>query len=263
MLKHNQLVVFRAFGEGDPVAEPGAQPNIQESPEFQEALKAGIAQALASETTGLKSKISEALGEKKKLQEQLNSILAQAQDKEDQEALKAGKIDVQSLIDKRVSAANASWQERLQAEQSEKDELRKAVDAEKGRLKSFQIKHLIGQEALKNEFFQPTALEDLIALAGGSWDLSDQGELISRDQHGNIKVGKAGKALTPKEWIEDLAGARPHYFKNLPGSGGKQGAGGAGRSITKSDWQKLLLNSSEKEAKELLSKRNSGEIVIV
>ncbi|MCD1608614.1 hypothetical protein [Stutzerimonas kunmingensis] len=264
MLKQsNGLIVFKAFGDDDGEdQEPGAQPNITETPEFQAALEAKIAEVLASETTGLKNKNAEILAEKRKVQEQLNAILAQAEDKADQEALKAGKLDVQSLIDKRVNAANQTWQERLQAEQSEKEELRKAVEAEKGRLKQFQIKQLVGSEFLKNEFAQPTALDDVLNLAGSNWELSETGELVSRDQAGNVRMGKSGKALTPKEWIEDLAGSRPHYFKQLPGSGGKQGSGGAGKSVSRSEWQQLIAMASPKEQQELFSKRANGEITV-
>lgn len=263
MLKQsNGLIVFKAYGDEDEGQEPGAQPAITETPEFKAALEAKIAEVLASETTGLKNKNAEILAEKRKVQEQLNSILAQAEDKADQEALKAGKLDVQSLIDKRVNAANATWQERLQAEQSEKDELRKAVEAEKSRLKQFQIKQLVGSEFLKNEFAQPTALDDVLNLAGSNWELSETGELVSRDQAGNVRMGKSGKALTPKEWIEDLAGSRPHYFKQLPGSGGKQGSGGAGKSVSRAEWQELIMLASPKEQQELFAKRNKGEITV-
>jgi len=264
MLKQsNGLVVFKAYGDEDEGQEPGAQPAITETPEFQEALKAKIAEALAAETSGLKNKNAEILAEKRKVQEQLNSILAQAEDQADQEALKAGKLDVQSLIDKRVNAANQTWQERLQAEQSEKEELRKAVEAEKGRLKQFQIKQLVGSEFLKNEFAQPTALDDVLNLAGSNWELSETGDLISRDSAGNIKMGKSGRALTPKEWIEDLAGSRPHYFKALPGSGGKQGSGGGGKTMSQSEWQSEYMKADAKTAAELKAKRARGEIVIV
>ncbi|POA83675.1 hypothetical protein C1882_18170 [Pseudomonas sp. FW305-E2] len=260
--KHSGLVLFKAYGEeGNP--EPGAQPTpITETPEFQETLRAELAKAVAAETGGLRSKNAEILAEKKKVQDQLNAILAQAEDEADQAALKSGKLDFQALLDKRVNAANATWQERLQAEQAEKEELRKAVESEKGRLKQFQIKQLIGNEALKNEFFQPSAIDDLINLAGGSWELTDNGELVSRDQHGNVAMGKAGRALTPKEWIEGLTQTKQHYFKSMPGSGGKQGTGGTGVTMSREEWQQKLMLGTAQEQTELFAKRAKGEIVI-
>ena len=262
MLKqHNSLVVFKAYGEEDGgTQEPGAQVPIYETPEFQEALKAELVKAVAAETGGLKSKNSELIAENRKAKEQLNAFLAQAEDAEDQAALKSGKMDWQALMDKRVNAANATWQERLQAEQAEKEELRKEIGAEKGRLKQFQIKQQIGNEALKNEFFQASAIDDLINLAGGSWELTDNGELVRRDQHGNVAMGKSGRALTPKEWIEGLSQTKPHYFKQMPGSGGKQGGANGANSMPLAEFQLKLMKASPKEKAELLGKYNRGEV---
>ncbi|WP_422416766.1 hypothetical protein [Pseudomonas sp. GZD-222] len=264
MLKqHNGLVVFKAYGEEEGSPEPGAQVPIHETPEFQETLKAEVAKALAAETGGLKSKNSEILAEKKKVQDQLNAILAQAEDAEDQAALKSGKLDVQGLLDKRLNANNQTWQEKLQAEQSEKEELRKAVEAEKGRLKQFQINQHFGNEALKNEFFHPAALNDLINLAARMWQLTDDGQPICRDQHGNVTMGKSGRALTPKEWVADLAESHPHYFKQMPGSGGKQGGGSGSNTMPLAEFQMKLLKANPKEKAEILAKYNRGEIVAV
>jgi len=263
MLKqHNSLVVFKAYGEDEGNPEPGAQVPIHETPEFQETLKAELAKALAAETGGLKSKNSEILAEKKKVQDQLNAILAQAEDAEDQAALKSGKLDVQGLLDKRLNANNQTWQERFQAEQAEKDQLRKAVDAEKNKLKQFQINQQFGNEALKNEFFQPSAINDLINLASGAWQSTDSGELISRDQHGNVAMGKSGRALTPKEWIEGLTQYHPHYFKPMPGSGGKQGAGNNIQTYKRDEFQQKLLMADPKTREELKKKYLSGEILV-
>ena len=265
MLKqHNSLVVFQAYGEEDGgTQEPGAQPvPITATPEFQETLKAELAKALAAETGGLKSKNSELIAENRKAKEQLNAFLAQAEDAEDQAALKSGKLDWQALMDKRVNAANATWQERLQAEQAEKEELRKEIGAEKGRLKQFQIKQLVGNAALQNQFLAPTAVKDVLKLAPDIWDLADSGELVARDQHGNVILGKTGRALTPKEWISSLEEEYPHYFPELKGSGAKQGSGGNAQTMTRQEWQQKLMLGTAQEQSDLFAKRSKGEIVV-
>lgn len=262
MLKQNSgLVVFKAYGEEDGgTQEPGAQVPIHETPEFQEALKAELAKAVAAETGGLKSKNSELKSERDKFKAQSDAFVAQAQELEDQEALRSGKMDWKALVDKRINANNQTWQEKIQAEQAEKDELRKTVEAGNSRLKQFKIKQLIGNEALKNEFFQPTAIDDLINLASGSWELTENDELVSRDQHGNVTMGKSGRALAPKEWIESLSQSRPHYFKQMPGSGGKQGGANGANSMPLAEFQLKLMKASPKEKAELLGKYNRGEV---
>ncbi|MFI8376173.1 hypothetical protein ACIGCH_19110 [Pseudomonas helleri] len=262
MLKqHSDLVVFKAYGEEDGgTQEPGAQVPIHETPEFQEALKAELDKAVAAETGGLKSKNSELKSERDKFKAQSEAFVAQAQELEDQEALKSGKMDWKTLMDKRINANNQTWQEKIKAEQAEKEELRKAVEAGNDRLKQFKIKQLIGNEALKNEFFQPTAIDDLINLASGSWELTENDELVSRDQHGNVIMGKAGRALAPKEWIESLNLSRPHYFKQMPGSGGKQGGANGANLMPLAEFQLKLMKASPKEKAELLGKYSRGEV---
>ncbi len=262
MLYAQNLVAFKAFGDEE-TTEPETQTvDVTATPEFQSALEAKIAEAVEAATTGLKSKNSEILGEKKKVQDQLNKILAQAEDEKDQEDLKAGKLDVQSLIDKRVNAASQTWQEKLAAEQNEKEQLKKLVEEKETQFKQYQIKQQIGSEALKNEFFHPAALDDLLSLAGGAWELSETGDLVTRDKFGNVAVGKSGKPLSPSEWVESLTQSKPHYFKQVPGSGGKQGSGGSAKTMSRAEWQAKIVSATEKEQAELFAKRASGEIVI-
>ena len=261
MRQSNAFIVLRAFGDEEPNDSGNQNASITDTPEFQEALKAHLAKAVEEQTAGLKNKLNEVLGEKKKTQEQLNSILAQAEDEQDQAALKAGKLDVQSLLDKKIAARDQVWQQKLAELDTEKEELRKAVESERGRFKQSQIKQLVINEALKNEFFHATAAEDLAFLAASSWDLSDSGDLISRDRDGNIAMGKNGRALTPKEWIEDLQKTRPHYFKQMSGSGSKPGQAGV-TSISRAEWQRKIATAKPEEQKELMMKRTKGEIVI-
>nr|WP_322941013.1 hypothetical protein [Pseudomonas sp. s4] len=255
------FIALRAYGDEEN-PEPGAQnTSITDTPEFQEALKSHLAQALERETSGLKNKLSEVLGEKKKTQEQLNAILSQAEDEQDQAALKAGKLDMQAMIDKKVAARDKAWEERYSELAAAKEASDKAIASERSKLKSFQITQFVINEAMNNEFFQRTAVEDLGALASGVWDLTDSGDLVARDKDGNIALGKTGRALTAKEWIEDLQKTRPHYFKQMSGSGSKPGAAGV-TNISRAEWQRKIATAKPEEQKELMMKRTKGEIVI-
>lgn len=262
MQNSSNLIVLRAFGDEENPESGTQNTSITETPEFQEALKAHLARAVEEQTAGLKNKLSEVLGEKKKTQEQLNSILAQAEDEQDQAALKAGKLDVQSLLDKKIAARDQVWQQKLAELDGEKEELLKKVEGERTRFKQSQIKSLVINEALKNEFFQPTAAEDLAFLAANAWDLTESGDLVSRDRDGNIALGKNGAALTPKEWIESLSKTRPHYFKQMSGAGSKPSSGGSDKTYTRVEWQNELAKASPKDQKDLMIKRAKGEIVI-
>ncbi|MCO7057162.1 hypothetical protein ACUZXZ_08350 [Pseudomonas juntendi] len=254
MFQEKRLVSLVRFGEEDPEVDFN---KLAENPAFQDFLRAHV----EKEVTPLKNKNADLLNEKKNLAEKMKAFESGIQEKDDLEALKAGKLDFQALLDKRIAANSQSWQEKLAAEQSEKEELRKAVDGEKGKLKQFQIKQTIGQVALKNEFFHPSALDDLMSVAGSTWQLGESGELVARDSSGNVVFGKTGRPLTPEEWVSGLTATKPHYFKQMPGSGAR-GVNGTGKTVSTAEWQRTLIAASADERKALLAKRASGEIVI-
>jgi hypothetical protein len=253
-------------GEGDENDKPdyAALFQAQEAQEYLNSfLSTKISEAVEKETASLKKSKSEILDEKKKLEAQLKGLATTAEDQADLDALKAGKLQLQDLLDKRVAAANQDWQTRLQGVEGEKSKLQKELEGERSKLKQFQLKTQIGQEALKNEFFQPTALDDLLFVAANDWSLTDDGELVSRDKSGNIRIGKDGKALTPGEWIQSLTQTKPHYFKLQAGSGSKgNGTQGGQRTVTTKEWQSLLATANAEEQKKLLSARASGELRI-
>lgn len=255
------FIALRAYGDEENPESGTQNASITDTPEFQEALKSHVAQALEQATAGLKNKNSELIAEKKKAQDQLNAILSQAEDEQDQAALKAGKLDMQAWADKKVAARDRAWEERYNELAAAKEESDKAIAGERSKLKSFQIKQFVINEALKNEYFQPTAAEDLAMIAAGVWDLTESGDLVARDKDGNIALGKNGRALTPKEWIEEQQKPRPHFFKSMGGSGSKPGAAGV-TTMSRAEWQRKVLDAKPEEHKELMMKRTKGEILI-
>ena len=145
MFQTPMLVSLIRFGEDEvPPLDFNA---LQENPAFLDFLKAHV----EKEVTPLKSKNADLLNEKKTLAERMKAFESGIQEKDDLEAMKAGKLDLQTLLDKRINANSATWQEKLAAEQAEKEDLRKAVDGERLKLKQFQIKQSIGQVALKKK----------------------------------------------------------------------------------------------------------------
>ncbi|MGG2396326.1 hypothetical protein ACJRW5_05155 [Pseudomonas sp. SH1-B] len=266
MTRMYQFKELFVCGEEDGNDKPDFAALFQ-TPEGQEyisgILGTKISEAVARETEALKKSKSEILDEKKKLEAQLKGLATTAEDQADLDALKAGKLQLQDLLDKRVAAANQDWQTRLQGVEGEKSELQKALEGERSKLKQYQLRNLIGQEALKNEFFQPSAIDDLIMVAANEWSLTDDGDLVSRDKNGNIRIGKDGKPLTPAEWIQGLAQSKPHYFKPMTGTGSKGGGNQDGkRTVTLKEWHGLLSKANQQERDKLFAQRASGDLRI-
>lgn len=255
MFQAPTLVSLIRFGEDE--VPPLDFSTLHENPAFLDYVKAHVEKEVAP----LKNKNADLLNEKKTLAERMRAFESGIQEKDDLEAMKAGKLDLQSLLDKRINANSATWQERLAAEQAEKEDLRKAVSDRELKLQDFQIRSQVAQVALQNEFFQQSALDDLMHAAGQTWKLSDNGGLVARDSSGNIMLGKNGAPITPAEWVQGLTSTKPHYFKNMSGSGAK-GGHGSGRAISVKDWQDGWINASSDERKALEAKLKSGEIVL-
>lgn len=83
------------------------------------------------------------------------------------------------------------------------------------------------REAAVKAGILPTAVEDAILRAKGSFRLGDDGNLAAFDADGNQIFGKDGKTgLTVQEWFEDLKDKAPHYYPAEGGSGTRGSGGG-------------------------------------
>lgn len=254
MFHNHKLVSLIRFGEDD---APQIDFNtLADNPAFKDFLSA----AVSKETEGLRGKVDQALGEKKKAQEALRKFESGLQEEDDRKAFKEGRLDLDSILDRRQQALTKTHQEALAARDSELDAATKAIAEREARLQTYQIRTEIGQVALQNEFFQPSAIDDLNFLAQQTWKPGDNG-LVARDAAGNIIPGRNGAPITPTEWLEGLKTSKPHYFKNLPGSGSRGGQG-SGVAVSLGDWQRKLASANDQEKAALLAKYKAGEISI-
>ncbi|MNC67449.1 hypothetical protein D3C75_1179490 [compost metagenome] len=106
------------------------------------------------------------------------------------------------------------------------------------------------------------AAEHISELALREGEIDSNGKLSFRDEYGNVKLGRDGKPLQDKEWLDGLLIRYKYLSKELPGSGGKQGAGGSSKSVTQKEWLQMIMNSDKTQEKELIAKRAKGEITI-
>lgn len=131
MFQTPMLVSLIRFGEDEvPPLDFNA---LQENPAFLDFLKAHV----EKEVTPLKSKNADLLNEKKTLAERMKAFESGIQEKDDLEAMKAGKLDLQTLLDKRINANSATWQEKLAAEQPRKKIFAKLLTAKGSSSSSF------------------------------------------------------------------------------------------------------------------------------
>lgn len=261
--QHNSLVVFKAYGdENEEAQEPGAQPEVDLSNPAIQALLKAERDRHAQEMTGLKNKNSEILGELKSDRDKRKAFESQIQDKEDLEAYKAGKLDITAFSDKRVNAATESYKQILGEKDTSIQDLEKKLQESDMRIKRMHVSQTIGQLVLANEFVHKEAAEDISEFALREGEIDANGNLVFRDEYGNVKLGRDGKPLQGKEWLDGLLIRKKYLAKELPGSGGKQGTGGSSKSVTQKEWLQMIMSSDKAQEKELIAKRAKGEITI-
>lgn len=261
--QHTSLVVFKAYGDENEEAQgPGAQTEVDLSNPAIQALLKAERDRHAQEMTGLKNKNSEILGELKSDRDKRKAFESQIQDKEDLEAYKAGKLDITDFSDKRVNAATESYKQVIGEKDSSIQELEKKLQESDMRIKRMHVSQNIGQLVLANEFVHKEAVEDIAEFALREGEVDANGNLVFRDEYGNVKLGRDGKPLQGKEWLDGLLSRKKYLAKELPGSGGKQGTGGSSKSVTQKEWLQMIMSSDKAQEKDLIAKRAKGEITI-
>ena len=114
------------------------------------AFKEYVGSLIAKETEGLRRKADQVLGEKKKVQEALRKFESGLQEEEDRKAFKEGRLDLDSILDRRQQALTKTHQDALAARDSELETATKAIADREARLQTYQIRTEIGRVALQN-----------------------------------------------------------------------------------------------------------------
>lgn len=185
--------------------------------------------------SGLKTKNSEILSEKKTLQESLKLFdgidvekakeAAEFYEKnKDAEFLKDGKLE--DLIEQKTSILKSDYEAEL-GELSQKFETTSTESTlYKGLYESKVIEDALRDEAIKAEV-RPEALLDIILRGRSVFTLDEKKQVEARDSEGKLAKTEDDKVLTPKNWIDGLKTSSPHYW---PGSEGAGALGGIGNT---------------------------------
>lgn len=215
----------------------GNQPQI--TPDNPEVAKL-IQNAVKEATSGLAANKDEILGEKKKLQEQLDAvakqwegldpeavrtIMSRLENDEETRLLAEGKTDeVIARRTERLQADHAKQVEKLQAALAERDE---ALNGATSKVKQLTVSHSL-QKAASELGLIPSAIDDALARAMNVFQVDDNGRLTVQE-NGATVYGKDGKSpMSPAEWLETMKEKAPHWFPAPTGGGAAGGAGGKG-----------------------------------
>lgn len=237
--------------EGDP-DPPTPEVNLEDP-----KVKAAIAAAVEEATKGLKSNRDEILGEKRKLSEQLTelqerwkdldpsvvrNLMSRIENDEEAKLLAEGKVD--EVLERRTERLRAQAETDVKAAQEIAEARQAELDTANSVIKELVVDAKI-RAAAGDLGLVTTAVDDAIERGRKVFSLDDEKNPVALEKDGStIRRGKDGKTpLSPKEWLEGMKEAAPHWW--APSNGG--GAAGSGSKERAGDDQKKIDSMSPRD----------------
>lgn len=219
------------------------------------AIAKRIKDAVDSEVAGLKTKNTELLGTMAQQREKLAQFEGL-----DPAALKAMKDrldqdeDVKLLAEGKKNEVIEKYTQRMRAEhQVQLEAAAEQVKAEAQRADIYKSAVLDNQIRAVTAGMHPGAVEDALLHARTIFSLDAKGKAVKLDSEGRPELGKDGStAFSPAEWIETQKELKPHWFpagSSGSGSNGARSSDGAGKTISRSNYDKLPISEQGKVAR--------------
>ena len=210
------------------------------------AIATAVAKEVEAQTLGLKNKNSELLGKMKEMQEKsklfegLDPVaLKEMKDRfdadEDAKLLATGKKN--EVIEKYTQRMRADHEVQIAAERERTKLESDRANAYRGSVLDNQIRAaLVG--------LHPGAIDDAILQGRQIFSLDAKGNAVKMDAQGVPELGKDGSTpFSPAEWIAIQKELKPHWFPMTTsgsGSATSRDASGAGKTIKRADFDRLL-----------------------
>lgn len=224
-----------------------------------------IAAAVDIKTKDLKASRDAALQENKVLADALKKfdgldadkvleIMGNLEQSEEARLIANGKID--EVLKVRQSAMKKQHDSELKTHKDEIDKLTKSKIKLDLRLAGLEITSAIRDAATKQKLL-PSAIDDAVFQGSRLFSMQEGGSLVMLDDKGIARLGSDGeKPLQPKEWLNDLKQAKPHWWPQSSGSGATGGAGNrnSGETVSRSSYE----NMSHRERSDFFA--NGGHI---
>lgn len=203
---------------------------------------------LDEQTSGLKSKNTELLDEKKQLQKKVKEhetfdfdaareAMDFLQNNRDAQMIKDGKVD--ELIDKKTSQLRSDHEARVSELTSSLNEATTRGNTYETLYRTKMIEDGLREAAIAAKV-RPEAIPDILLHGRSIFSLADDGSLEARDNEGKLRKTVDDKVLTTTNWIEGLKRTAPHYWPVTVGAGANGGV------MDPSDMTQALENALKK-----------------
>jgi len=211
--------------------------------EHEKAMKGitdGIDAKIEEAVTGLKSKNTELLDEKKKIAETLKHFdnidadkardaLQFLEENADAQLLKDGKIE--ELLEKRTSKLTSDHEARLLELATELTDSQTKGNNFENLYKNKMIEDSLREAAVGGKV-RAEAISDILLRGRDIFSLAEDGSVEARGADGKLLKTGDEKVLTPTNYIEGLKKTSPHYWPISEGAGATGGASGSDGDMT-------------------------------
>jgi hypothetical protein len=202
---------------------------VKDDPDFKKFIDTTVQSAIDTAVGELKTKNSELLGEKKKLQEMLGKMdgidpeaarkaLAFLDNNKIAKLIAEGKTE--EALSTHTEKLTAKFQEQIAALNKQAEDSNTSANSYRSRFEQSVIDNEITRLAAKHGIL-PDAITDVLARARNTFSYGEDGTIEARDKAGNL-VKVDDKILTTEMWVKSLP---RHYWPASEGAGATGGKG--------------------------------------
>lgn len=145
--------------------------------------------------------------------------------KRDKELIEKGEID--TLLTERLESAKNTYQTQIDAIKAE-------LDTTRGELVATKVTDTL-KTAAANAGVRPEAMDDVVRLASGSWELRDGTPTLVQDGEVVLSKESAGDPMGMPEYFKSMLQEKPFYFQSSAGSGGGSQTNARGVKVISND----------------------------
>ncbi len=128
------------------------------------------------------------------------------------------------------AAVNARIEKMKTEYEKQVNDLTTVSTKQKGELAKLKIDTALVTVGTKNGL-RPEAVEDFVNRGTRLFSLSDEGQVVSKDENGQVRYGALGQPLTIEEWVGTVAKDKSYGHLFSPSAGGGS-TGGATKPVT-------------------------------
>jgi len=159
--------------------------------------------------------------------ESMTKMMEQFENNEEAQLLANGKFD--DVMNRRTEKMRLNFENKIEELTNQNTELQNERSGLQNKYNDAVVNNYL-RAAAEQANVLPSAIDDVLARAKGTFSVLDNGDLEARDSDGNLRT-VGNKQLTPELFVDSLKETAPHYWPASQSGGANGGAGGGGKQV--------------------------------